>query len=173
MKKFLCVVSLIVVCFTFSGCGNKEKNENNSETKVISTQEENNNYSNASISLDELSEMENYAPKAYDNVKEVADSVELYSDDTKFVFKTNENTTGIYYHNGNDIIGYEVRVDYETSELANAAKLAYNDYEEDDVESVSVNGKTLIVTFKKEAYQGTTLDEIKQAYSLLQVLKNK
>ncbi len=172
MKKVILGIFAVIVCVSLVGCWNTQeiKNEepvidNQTTTKTNTAVESANTEETARDLVESLPEEE------LNNVKEEVKDIGLASDDTKFVFKTDETTTGIFYHNGNEITGYEVRIEYESKEDAELAKASYTDYEEDDVESLTVDGKTLIVKYKPEAYSDMTYEGIKQTYSILQVLQ--
>ena len=62
-------------------------------------------------------------------------------------------------------------MDYDDHETAELAKTSYIPEEGDGVASIRVEGKTLIITYEPEAYEGTTLEEIKASYELLQAIQ--
>ena len=167
MRKFLLLALSIAICIFLVACGGqKEEPLNNSK---IST----NNDGQEAIS-NEASKNNSTYEEELEKTKEAVQEMELYSDDTKYVFKTDENTTGIFYHNGNEITGYEVRVECETHELAELAKAEYlSESEGEDIKSVKTDGNYLIVDYGPEEYKDLTLDAIKMTYSMFQVLKGE
>lgn len=158
MKKLLCIIAL-VLCIALVGCGNQE---------VKTGENENTNNNNSQTENEVITDVVEGTGENADNV--VGD-IEFYSDDTKYVIKYDDNTTATYYHDGKEISGYEIVVEYETEEEAKAAKLEYTDYEEDDVESLTVVGNTLVAKYKKAAYEDMTLEELKQTIALLEFFK--
>ena len=160
MKKLLCIMAL-VLCIALVGCGNQE---------VKTSENENANNTNSQTENEVKTDVVEGTGEST-NVDDVVGNFEFYSDDTKYVIKYDDNTTATYYHDGKEITGYEIVVEYKTEEEAKAAKLEYNDYEEDDVESLTVVGNTLVVKYKKEAYEDMTLEELKQTMALLEFFK--
>ena len=167
MKKFLLLALSIFICICLVGCGSK-KEEILDNSKMDSNSEE------QKTVLNETSKNNDTYDKEAEKTKEVVQDMELYSDDTKYVFKTDENTTGIFYHNGDKITGYEVRVDCKTQEVAELTKEEYlAESEDEDIKSINVEGNYLIVEYGPEEYKDLTLDAIKTTYSMFQVLKGE
>lgn len=166
MKKTILLILAIITCIFLVGCG--EKNQeivDNGETEVISNEE-----TNKTLTPEET---EKIREEELENTKKTVESMELYSDDSKYVFKTDDNTTGIFYHNGNEITGYEIRVTYDSHELAEIAKAEYlKESEDEDIKSINVSGNELIVQYGPKEYEDLTLDAIKMTYSMFQVLKD-
>ncbi len=188
MKKLLYGVLALVTVFALAGCKGKETNEptqtpettvtetttsgtETSETPETSTQEtKTSTEETGNENYEELVEQlpEEALNKAKENVKEL----EVSEEDNKIVFKQSDIMTAIYYHDGEKLTGYEVYIDYESPELAAAAKAeAEADVEADQAESITIEGNRLHVVFKEEAYQDTSLDEVRQSVQLLQAIQ--
>lgn len=158
MKKIILMALAIVTCFALVACGKQEEEKNNNvETNVVDSQDTTNSSNEIEENLDD--------------VREAISGMELYSDDTKFVFEMEDNTKAIYYHDGNKITGYEIRVGYDSHELAELAKIEYEKEPDENAETVRVDGNTLVVEFGPAEYEETSLDEIKAAYSFFQILQ--
>ena len=180
MKKVLLGVISIIVCFAMVGCGKKEKEEqennnvqeNSSEISTNVTTEENNTEENYDDFTKEDWEKLQQIDEDYTNeVKEGVSNITLSDDGNKYVFQQGDNVTGIYYHDGNNITGYEVRVKYDSNEEAELAKSTYQREEGDNIKSIKVVGDEIVVTYSPEEYEGTTLEEIKQAYEVLKIIQ--
>ena len=186
MKKIMGVLVILSLCSFLVGCGEKQETTSNVETEPATqtqaqTIEDKVNVEPATGAEVDTEEIEALMEEAKTNeevaaqleeAQKAAEEIELYSDDTKYVFKPTSNSTGIFYHNGSEITGYEVRIDYETHELAELAKQQLElEKEEDNIQSISVKGSELVVEYAPAEYEGTTLEEIQQAYATLQVLK--
>lgn len=138
MKKILFCLLICLVSFTLTGCGDKEKTN---ESDVNDT-----------------------------NNNDVSDiDVDLYSDDTKLVFDFNNIYKIVYYYEGSSITGLEYYYNYEDVATAKyAISMIKSQYEElDTVESVKQNGKYIVIKFKEEEFNDTTVEEVKQTYSYL------
>ena len=100
------------------------------------------------------------------------DNLELYSDDTKIVFNFNDIYQIVYYYSGNEITGLEWYYNYEDRTTASYAiasiKAGLNDT---DVESVTQNGKYVVVKFKESEYEGLTLEQVKTTFAYLEEIK--
>ena len=173
MKKFL-LFAAIVACISLIGCGQKEPEQSYEKSEeVVENQATEKEYNNEETPSTEeaVNAFKQYAPEEYESVKETANSIEVTSNGNMYSFNVADNATAIYHHDGEKITGYEVHVEYETAEDAQLAKNA-NDYtDEDDVESITVDGSTIIVKFKPSAYEDTTLEDIQQTAELLKALQ--
>ena len=138
-KKLLTGLFAIIMCFALVGCG-KEEQKN---------QPENNNEQ----------------PKQEENNK---DSVDLYSDDTRIVFSTDQGLI-IFYYEGNKITGYHVYFDYEDNETATYALSTLE--KDEEVEKMYVRDKYLVFEYKESAYEYLTLEDVKKSYSYLEEVK--
>ena len=187
MKKILGTL-VMIICLALTGCGtekttpNESKNSDETTVKMQnmtinedsnSNEVQENGVSNESskITEEDLKDLQEYSPEIFEETKNTVQNFELTSDDTKFVWKLDDDSTAIYYHDKTNITGYEVRIVYDSAEEAQLAKDSYTDYEEDDVESITRDGSTLIVKYKPEVYEGTTLEEIEQSFSLIKMLQ--
>lgn len=168
MKKGLLLILAIMICAFLVGCGGT--------AEVVDNNDANNEQETTINETEKINETPLTYEEELENTKEALDGMELYSDDTKYVFKTDEDTTGIFYHNGNEITGYEVRVDCHTHELAEEAKteyLAESAEEDEDIKDIRIDGSYLIVEYGPEEYKDLTLDAIKMTYSMFQVLRGE
>lgn len=196
MKKLLLILAAVSICFAISGCGNKESEETNnnnvsnntnnssvvsdnnntsSNTENSNTVSNNNNSSSSSTNSENMEEnwnkLQEIAPDTAGDIKEGVSNLSVSASNNKYVLKQGENLTAIYYHNGQEITGYEARVKYENHEEAVLAKGSADYTEADDIESVDVEGDELVVKYKPAAYAGTSLEEIKQAYEAINIIQ--
>ena len=170
MKKVLYGVLAIVTLFSLAGCGNKEKEEAKvvpSESNVEQTRSTEEIVQEAKDVVEELPE------ETVAGYQEALQDIQVTSDNNKLVFQQGENMTAVYYHDGTKITGYEAYIDYDSPELAHAAKIEADKEKEDDVESIKVEGSRIVVKFKESAYEDTTLEELKQSYAVIQALQGK
>ncbi len=189
MKKlFLLLIAVLVVC---CGCGEKENETTNNETtnneSVVTEVKENsqqessvNSSSTQTGTSDEYSkeELENnwetfkqYDEESANSIKEAVSNISVSESSDKYVIKQSDNMVVTYYHNGKEITGNEARITYDSAEEALAAKASYEYDEEDNIDSVRVEGKDVIVKFTPEEYKDMTLDEVKQVYDLFNVIQ--
>ena len=148
MKK---LITIFALCLLLTGCGDKENTEE--AEKVV-----NNTTSNTT-----------------EEVKKDVEKIELYSDDTKIVFKQVNGSYLVFYYEGDSITGYETYLDYEDTTTASVAytvlKADHSAYE--NVEEILQKGQYVIIKFNNDAYSGYTLEEVKLTYSALeQIQKN-
>ncbi len=109
------------------------------------------------------------------NSPEISEKVELYSDDTKIVYKQSKGSYLVFYYDGNKIIGYELYLDYEDEETASVAyevlkqdHSAYN-----NVKNINQKGQYVVIEYNENEYAAYSLDDVKRTYSTLeQVQKN-
>lgn len=145
MKKILITLSAFIICFALVGCGSQ-------------------------INLDDIigGESGETGDNGDDQGTKV-DEIKLFSDDTKLVFNFQDVYTIVYYYSGETITGLEYYYNYGDASTASYAKMTLtNQYKEgDNIESITQNGKYLIVKFKPDAYKDTTASEVKQTYSYL------
>lgn len=144
-KKLLVGLLAIFMCFTLTGCG--EENTNNGGNINQGGNEQQGSNQN---------------------------DVQLYSDDTKLVFNYNDSYSMVYYFSGEKITGLEFYYNYENIETAAYAKsMLESEYtDDDDVQSVTQNGKYLVVKFKPSAYEDMTTTTVKQLYSAYEQVLN-
>lgn len=167
MKKVLLAVMIMVICLSLVACSSTSQTEENVKEEVVNTQEnsflEEPEAEKESEEIDDMNEESETAQETIENMK-------FYSDDTKYVITLEDNTRGIYYHDGNKITGYEIRVTYESHEEAELAKEEFEkeeENEEEDIKSVRVEGNELIAEFGPGEYEDTTIEEIETAFELL------
>ena len=158
-KKILTIVFIVSIVLFAAGCDKKEdennKKNNNAEQSEIETNNTNNNNQN---------EGENNTAQ-----KEDVD-IELYSDDTKIVFKTDQGRA-VYYYSGKEITAYHVYIDYGTAANANIALSVLNSEENETIESAHIEGKYLVIVYDKSTYETLNVDTLRMVYSYLEELK--
>lgn len=171
MKKIVLSVLVILTCLSLVACGTQQEvkpvetpvssvtGQETSAPDVIATIENN--------VEEEPTETNGDATEAIDY-----DNIDLYSDDTKMVFTVSDTVSGVYYHDGEKITGYEVYAKYDTPALAEAAKLTYDDSDE-NIESMTVKGNYLVVKYKESEYENQSLEELKQSFAILELLKGQ
>ena len=122
-KRVLYGIIAMATMLSLAGCGSKEKAE---ETPVNETAVQTEQTVAATVegtgeeSMEEL--VEKIPEESVSEIQEQINSIEVTSDDNKIEFKQADNITGIYYHDGEKITGMETRINYESPELALAAK---------------------------------------------------
>ncbi len=191
MKKVLIMllVGLVVCC----GCENKEEekepvniqspsnetiaSENNNDYEAEYESNLNNNQTSANndYSSEDLRKdwetVQNLNEDYANDIKESVSDVSLTEEKDKYVIKQGDNMTGIYYHNGKDITGYEVRVSYDSHEEAELAKSEYVPEEGDNIESIKVDGKDIVVKYSPDEYSDMSLEDVKQTYEMLKIIQ--
>lgn len=153
-KKILISVLVLFICFVLVGCGKTdENNEGNGSTRQDET-EINNNQSETPDNTTQSKEAD----------------IELYSDDTKIVFKS-EQGRDVYYYSGKTITAHHVYIDYGTAANANIALSIVNNEENETIESAHVEGKYLVIVYEKSTYESLNVDTLRLVYSYLEELK--
>ena len=111
-KKIILTLFVLVMCFGLVGCGQKEEDKNiNNDVKQDEVKTNNSN---------------NTQSETQDNtVQNEETNIELYSDDTKIVFK-NDQGMAVYYYKGKEITGSHLYMDYGTEEAAKIALSVLN-----------------------------------------------
>ena len=142
-KVFIIGVIGVILCLVLAGCGEKKEN-------TISDQS--NQISNTIITDNSI-----------DNNLGIID---LYSDDTKIVFKNSDLNTLVFYYEGDKITGYHAYIDYGDPLTANVALANYT-YDE-SVDKVYTQGKYLIVEFKESEYSDLKTSDVRLVYSYLE-----
>ena len=85
-------------------------------------------------------------------------------DSNKISFVT-DNTTVVFYHEGQKITGHEIMVDYGSADVAKAAYEAIKmsgAYDTNEIKDISLKGQYMIFTYAASEYQGYTLDEVRE-----------
>lgn len=153
-----------IAFISLTGCGKKDDIYSDAD-KIIKQ-----------VEKDYQKSIENNQSKKENKTNETKnedDDIKLVSDDTKIVFNVQDVYYLIYYHNGNEITGLEHIYDYQDEETAKyvgaAIKTGY--LEQEDVEKAEIKGTKLRIVYKKSAYEGETLESIKQTYSYLKEIQ--
>ena len=159
-KKILAIVSVVFIFLFVVGCGDNEKNNkenNNTEQNEVENNKPNNNNQN----------------EAGNNTTQNEDvDIELYSDDTKIVFKTDQGRA-VYYYSGKEITAYHVYIDYGSAANARIALSVLNSEENETIESAQVEGKYLVIVYAKSTYETLNVDTLRMVYSYLEELKKQ
>ena len=173
MKKVVLIVLAFSTMFLLMACGDKK--EENEETNNVESDEV--------IDIGEDTSKDNLVNEEKNNdeeffedieqARETLNNLEMYSDDSKYIINVTDNTRGIYYHDGEKITGYEIRIEYDSAELAEQARQTYNQEDGDNIKSIKVDGNELIVEFGPEEYEKTSLKDVEAAYSLIKKSNNK
>ena len=158
-KRFLFILLGIAMCLVLVGCGQTGDN-----TK------ENNTVKHNETEVDKTTN--NTTEKTTNTAQDAAQDIELYSDDTKIVFKTDQGRA-VYYYSGKEITGYRVYIDYGTVADASIA-LSVLKYEENEtIDSAHVEGKYLVIVYNKSTYETLNVDTLRLVYSYLEELKKQ
>ena len=144
-KKFLFFLLIISFVITLSGCSK-------SEEEVL---EDLNN------EIDKIEEKSNSE-----------DDIELYSDDTKIVFAT-ENGMIVFYYEDDRITAYHAYLNYNDSTTAKYALDILKMSNDETIENAYVKGKYVVLEYKESEYENMSLEDVKLTYSYLKEIKNK
>lgn len=152
MKKFLLTLFVVFLALSLTACGSKTEGEENNEEEKEKT-----------------SEVEN-KEEANEEEKEEADEYELYSDDTKMVFKR-ANAQLVFYYSGDKITAYHEYIDYGNAATANTV-LSFLEKDE-TIEKAYVQGKYLVIEYAKSEYENLTVKEVRDLYAALEAVQGK
>ncbi len=163
MKKLLILLAL-VLCLSLVGCGEKKENEDVRPVDEVETNsDEEIDYENMTFE-----DIINSIPEEdRKEAQEALEDVKATSEDGKYIFTSSDNSQVIYYHDGTNITGYEIRVSYETKEEAELAQDLPEITEDEEIESTRIDGTTLIIKYKPSAYEFTSLEDIQLTYSIM------
>ena len=149
MKKLLTALLVLFLSFSLTACG---KDENNNSNEKNQEQGENNNGENK------------------ENTEEALKDIELYSDDTKMVFKI-EDIEAVYYYEGETITAYHAYAKYPTIADANIALAAAKQEENETIDKAYVKGTYLVIEYAKSTYENLTTSNVRLLYSTLEQTK--
>ena len=147
MKKLLTALLVLFLSFSLTACG-KDENNNNSNEKNQEQGEVNNG----------------------ENNEEALKDIELYSDDTKMVFKI-EDIEAVYYYEGETITAYHAYAKYPTVADANIALAAAKQEENETIDKAYVKGTYLVIEYNKSLYENLTTSNVRLLYSALEQTK--
>ena len=146
MKKLLTALLVLFLSFSLTACGkdeNNNSNENNQEQGEVNNGENN---------------------------EEALKDIELYSDDTKMVFKI-EDIEAVYYYEGETITAYHAYAKYPTIADANIALAAAKQEENETIDKAYVKGTYLVIEYNKSLYENLTTSNVRLLYSALEQTK--
>ena len=147
MKKYLLILFAFCLTISLTACGNENNEESNEKNK------------------ENTSETDNTEKEA----EKELDKIELYSDNTKMVFKS-ANSQLIYYYSGDKITAYHAYIDYENAATANYALSLLEGDESTD--KAYTKGRYLVVEYAKNQYEDLKASEVKALYSYMEQIKN-
>ncbi len=142
MKKILLSTLLFLMLVFITGCGN----ETNDDVENI------------------IDNIEDKSTETSNTTED--DKIDLYSDDTKMVFK---NGTGslVYYYSGDKITGYHAYLDYGDAATAKYA-LTIMDKDLENIKNAYTKGRYLVIEYNESEYEDMTASEVKALYSYLE-----
>ena len=144
MKKRLINFITITLCILLiTGCGLQNDAEEDIETTNNNTAEE-----------------------AETNTSTESEKIELYSDNTKIVFK-NASGSLVFYYSGEKITKYEAYLDYQTPALAQYA-LSVIEKDNSTIKNAYVKGRYVVVEYNESEYENMTVSEVRTLYSYLE-----
>ena len=154
MKKYLLIIIALCLTVSLAGCGDKKEEANNGgETKQPETNDNTDN-----------------EEEVVEDIPAMIEDYELYSDDTKLVFKDG-STYKIYYYSGKKVTGYQTYTDYGTSEDANSALL--NLQKDKTMKDVYVKGQYLVIEYAESQYKNLNPTELRSKYSDIEQVQDK
>lgn len=146
MKKKLYLLLLIGLIIVLAGCSAASKKESQED----SIKEE----------IEELEETES------EN-----EEIELYSDDTKIVFQSDQ-IRYVFYYKKNEITAYHVYIDYDTKETAAYALTLLGAEDDETIDKAYNKGRYVVIEYNEKEYMDMTVEELKEAYgSMKEVTK--
>lgn len=92
------------------------------------------------------------------------------SDNSKYVATIDADSFGdddlvvaydVYYHNGNEITGHKAYYKYASEEVAKDAFPYYQALEDDEISTIELNGRFIVLIASPTQYEGLTLDMVK------------
>ena len=141
-KKILLSLLLVFFCFVLVGCGTEVIDENEPVKEGARETEKDND--------DKL-------------------DIELYSDSSKIVYDFSGVYKLVFDYSGDKITGYSLYFQYNSVEEATYARESIKaQYEEAEVEDVSIKGKYVVVKYAPSVYEDLTVEAVKTTYSYLQ-----
>ena len=146
MKKLLTALLVLFLSFSLTACGKDENNNSNEKNQ-------------------EQGEVNNG-----ENNEEALKDIELYSDDTKMVFKI-EDIEAVYYYEGETITAYHAYAKYPTIADANIALAAAKQEENETIDKAYVKGTYLVIEYNKSLYENLTTSNVRLLYSALEQTK--
>ena len=146
MKKLLTALLVLFLSFSLTACGKDENNNSNEKNQ-------------------EQGEVNNG-----ENNEEALKDIELYSDDTKMVFKI-EDIEAVYYYEGETITAYHAYAKYPTVADANIALAAAKQEENETIDKEYVKGTYLVIEYNKSLYENLTTSNVRLLYSALEQTK--
>ena len=96
----------------------------------------------------------------------------LYSDDTKYVYES-DNTTHVFYYEGDTITAYHTYVNYKEEELAKYAYDAVTQETLDTVENYYVKGKYLVFEYKESEYIDLEPSKLDKTYAYMKKIQKE
>lgn len=146
MKKLLTALLVLFLSFSLTACGKDENNNSNEKNQ-------------------EQGEVNNG-----ENNEEALKDIELYSDDTKMVFKIGD-IEAVYYYEGETITAYHAYAKYPTIADANIALAAAKQEENETIDKAYVKGTYLVIEYNKSLYENLTTSNVRLLYSALEQTK--
>lgn len=105
-----------------------------------------------------------------DNNYHEGEEKELYSDDSKLVYESKQIKLVFYYDKNENITDYLVYNDFIYLEQASKA---FDEYEKDEnMEDVSLDGRYIVIKYKKEYFKDMKVEDVKDSYKNLTLVEN-
>ena len=141
MKKILLGTLAIIACLAMIGCrkekNTKTKNDKKSDNEIV-----------------EENTVESFKPEV------------LVSDDTRYVVRISKGADYTYFHEGEKITGFQIKMYYDNPTAAENAKKTL---EEDrvknlNIDSIAIDGNNLIIRYNSSMYDNQSLSTLKMVY---------
>ena len=97
-----------------------------------------------------------------DSSKYVVESKLVHTGDEAADIGTAVTSYHVYDLNGDNIVGYKVYYEFKDEEAAKRAIQYYQSLEDENVRSVDLDGKYIILTASESQYEGMTVDFVKK-----------
>ena len=147
-KVLIFGIVIIAICIILTGCEDKKNSEETENQTVV----------------------QNKIEEVIENTTEETnvDIGKLYSDDTRLVYKLEDNVYSVFYYNVETVTKACSYVDYNTEEEANQALEEYNKEPDSDIVKAYTDDNFLVLELKEEEFKDVTVSELKKAMSHLQ-----
>lgn len=140
MKKKIFLILLSLILIT--GCENKENNTNEIEPIIINN----------------------------DDLLNENKEIELYSDNTRYVFEL-ANTKYVFYYSGDTVTSYYTYIDYNDNSTALYTYKLLNQEDYPEAKKIYVEGKYIVFEWNESEYESLSASNLRNIFSNMKELK--